>query len=86
MSGGAAITVATKSGANSLHGVGFWFHNDQHLNSSTQYFRTAAYVKPLSILNQGGGTLGGPIKKNKLFYFSAMSGRWSGTDIRAIIR
>jgi hypothetical protein len=69
MAGGAAITVATKSGTNDLHGVGFWYHNNQHLNSSTQYFRTAAYVKPLSILNQGGGTLSGPIFKNRLFYF-----------------
>src|SRR6266545_6609421 len=64
MSGGAAITVATKSGTNQLHGVGFWYHNNQHFNSSTQYFRTAAYVKPLSILNQGGGTISGPIRKN----------------------
>ncbi len=69
MAGGAAITLATKSGTNDLHGVAFWYHNDQHLNSSTQYFRTSAYVKPLAILNQGGGTIGGPIRKNKLFYF-----------------
>jgi hypothetical protein len=71
MAGGAAITVATKSGTNEVHGVAFWFHNNQHLNSSTQYMRTSAYVKPLSILNQGGGTLGGPVIKNKLFYFGS---------------
>ncbi len=71
MAGGAAITVATKSGTNELHGVAFWYHNNQHLNSSTQYMRTSAYVKPLSILNQGGGTLSGPLIKNKLFYFGS---------------
>ncbi len=69
MAGGAAITVATKSGTNEVHGVAFWYHNNQHLNSSTQYMRSAAYVQPLSILNQGGGTISGPVRKNRLFYF-----------------
>ncbi len=68
MAGGAAITVATKSGTNDLHGVGFWFHNNQHLNTAP-YFRSANYKLPLTIFNQGGGTIGGPIKKDKLFYF-----------------
>ncbi len=68
MAGGAAITVSTKSGTNDLHGVGFWFHNNQHLNTAP-YFRAANYKMPLSIFNQGGGTIGGPIKKDKLFYF-----------------
>ena len=68
MAGGAAITVSTKSGTNDLHGVGFWFHNNQHLNTAP-YFRSATYKKPLTIFNQGGGTIGGPIKKDKLFYF-----------------
>ncbi|MBE0656352.1 MAG: carboxypeptidase regulatory-like domain-containing protein, partial [Bryobacteraceae bacterium] len=68
MAGGAAITVSTKSGTNDLHGVGFWFHNNQHFNTAP-YFRSATYKKPLTIFNQGGGTIGGPIKKDKLFYF-----------------
>jgi hypothetical protein len=68
MAGGAAITVSTKSGTNDLHGVGFWFHNNQHLNTAP-YFRSATYKLPLTIFNQGGGTIGGPIKKDKLFYF-----------------
>lgn len=71
MAGGAAITLATKSGTNALHGVAFWYHNNQHFNSSTQYMRTSGYVKPLSILNQGGGTISGPVIKNKLFYFGS---------------
>ena len=33
MAGGAAVTVATKSGTNNLHGTGWWFNNNQHLNS-----------------------------------------------------
>ncbi len=68
MAGGAAITVSTKSGTNDLHGVGFWFHNNQHLNTAP-YFRSATYKNPLTIYNQGGGTIGGAIKKDRLFYF-----------------
>lgn len=69
MAGGAAVTLTTKSGTNTLHGTGWWFHNNQRLNSAGQYFRSSSYVKPLQILNIFGGNLGGPIKKDKLFYF-----------------
>jgi outer membrane receptor protein involved in Fe transport len=66
MTGGAAITVATKSGTNEIHGSGFWYHNNQHLNARPYFWYRP---KPLSIMNMGGGTVGGPIKKDKLFYF-----------------
>lgn len=68
MAGGAAITVTTKSGTNELHGSAFWYHNNQHFNSGP-YFRAATFRKPVTILNQPGGTIGGPIKRDKLFYF-----------------
>jgi hypothetical protein len=69
MAGGAAVTVATKSGTNDLHGTGWWFHNNQHFNGDPTYFRPTGYKKPLSILNILGGNLGGPIQRDKLFYF-----------------
>ena len=69
MAGGAAVTVTTKSGTNNLHGTGWWFNNNQHLNSDATYFRPSGYVKPVAILNIFGGNIGGPIKKDKLFYF-----------------
>ncbi len=78
MAGGAAITVATKSGTNDLHGTAFWYHNNQHLNGGP-YFRAKTYVKPMSALNQGGGTIGGPIKKDKLFYFFSFEKTWERT-------
>jgi hypothetical protein len=68
MAGGAAITVATKSGTNDVHGSGFWFHNNQHLLSAP-YYRAPGFKKPVDIFNQFGGTVGGPVKKDKLFYF-----------------
>jgi len=69
MAGGAAVTLATKSGTNKFHGTGWWFHNNQHLNSDNVYFRPANFQKPLAILNIFGGNIGGPIKKDKLFFF-----------------
>jgi len=76
MTGGAAITVITKSGSNQFHGVLFEYHEDQALRAR-QYFETPAVApkKGTSILNDLGGTFGGPIKKDKLFFF----GSWDGT-------
>jgi len=66
--GGASITVVTKTGTNSLHGSAFEFHDDQHLKARN-FFLLPTQQKPISIYNNYGGTLGGPIIKNKLFYF-----------------
>jgi len=76
MTGGAAITVITKSGSNQFHGVLFEYHEDQALRAR-QFFETPAVSprKGKGILNDFGGTLGGPVKKDKLFFF----GSWDGT-------
>ena len=77
LAGGAAITVITKSGTNEFHGSAFEFHDDQHLKARN-YFQKAGVDKPLSIYNNYGLTLGGPIVKNKLFFF----GGWDVTRQR----
>ena len=66
MAGGAAITVTTKSGTNDIHGTAFWYHDNQHLYARPYFWYRD---KPLSIRNMPGGTIGGAVKKNKLFYF-----------------
>jgi hypothetical protein len=68
MAGSSAITLVTKSGTNDIHGSAFEFHDDQHLKARN-FFQAAGTDKPLSIYNNYGGTVGGPVKKNKLFYF-----------------
>jgi len=75
MTGGAAITVITKSGSNQFHGVLFEYHEDQALRAR-QFFETEASSprKGKSILNDLGGTFGGPIKKDKLFFFGSYDG------------
>src|SRR5579884_2481123 len=73
MAGASAITLITKSGSNEIHGSAFEFHDDQHLKARN-FFQTPGSVKPLSIYNDFGGTVGGPIKHNKLFYFLSYDG------------
>ena len=68
LAGGAAINLQIKSGTNEFHGSGFWYHNNQHIQAYP-YFSDRNDAKPKFIYNQAGGTIGGPIKKNKAFFF-----------------
>jgi Carboxypeptidase regulatory-like domain/TonB dependent receptor len=78
MAGGAAITVITKSGTNNFKGSGFYFNNNEKLNASPYYFGglRADGKPPKGPLDRHiyGGTVGGPIKKNKLFFFGSYEG------------
>ena len=73
LAGASAITVVTKSGTNDLHGSAYEFHDDQHLKARN-FFQAAGTDKPLSIYNDFGATAGGPIRKNRLFYFLSYDG------------
>jgi len=73
MAGSSAITVVTKSGTNDIHGSAFEFHDDQHLKARN-FFQQVGTDKPLSIYNNFGATVGGPIRKNRLFYFLSYDG------------
>ena len=67
MAGGAAITVITKSGTNEFKGSAFEFYNNESLNA-TPYFATEKSLHA----HITGATLGGPIMKNKLFFFGVV--------------
>jgi hypothetical protein len=71
MAGGAAITVITKSGTNDLHGSAWEFHDNARLQAKN-FFNTVA--KPKNINNIYGVTVGGPVVKNKFFYFFGWEG------------
>jgi hypothetical protein len=74
MSGGAAVSVITKSGTNELHGVAYWYHLNHKWGAKQVFFNPntpAGPGIPQRIDNQGGGTIGGPIKKDKLFFFTS---------------
>jgi len=75
MAGGAAITVITKSGTNELRGSAFEFYNNESLNAKS-YFAT---TKQPSHAHITGVTIGGPIMKNKLFFFGGWEGQYQKT-------
>ena len=64
-SGGAITNVTLKSGTNSFRGSGFFFGNNESTNAS-DYF---THLKAPTTFAQGGFTLGGPIVRNKFFFF-----------------
>jgi len=66
---GANINVITKTGTNDLHGSGFEFFRNTALNANTWFNNFFGQPKGVLNSNQYGGTLGGPIKKDKLFFF-----------------
>jgi hypothetical protein len=74
MAGGAAVNVQIKSGTNTYHGSAHEYHNSSHLKARNYFYClyscTGDPNQPAkNIQNQFGGTIGGPIKKNKLFFF-----------------
>jgi outer membrane receptor protein involved in Fe transport len=65
---GSVVNQTTRSGTNQLHGSGFEFIRNSVLDAKN-YFDSASAPIPEFRRNQFGGTLGGPIKKDKLFFF-----------------
>lgn len=68
---GAAQNVITKSGTNEFRGSAFWFFNREAFNANSFYNNAYNIAKPARRLDITGGTLGGPIKKDKLFFFQS---------------
>ena len=81
MHAGASVNAVTKSGTNSLHGNAFEFVRDKRFNAKDPF----AAIDPATgkrkddglVRNQFGGTLGGPIVRDKLFFF----GGYQGTNV-----
>ncbi|MEO8258382.1 MAG: TonB-dependent receptor [Acidobacteriota bacterium] len=71
---GGVINLTTRAGANAVHGTGFEFLRNEHLNAR-QYFQSANPVKPAYRRNQFGGTLGGPLVKDRTFFFVDYQGQ-----------
>jgi hypothetical protein len=69
---GGQVNVVTKSGTNSLHGSVFEFNRNTAFNARN--FFSPAGAPPKLIQNQFGGTVGGPIKRDKLFFFADYQG------------
>ena len=71
---GAAISVSTKSGTNDFHGTAYDFYRNQSLDSNDFFSKRANIAKPPNKQNQFGGNLGGPISKDKAYFFADYEG------------
>src|SRR5262245_6717955 len=79
-SGGAVVNASLKSGSNELHGGGFYFLRDESLDARG-FFEDPDSAKAPFHFQQFGATVGGPIKKDKTFFFADYQGtRRSGFD------
>jgi hypothetical protein len=78
---GANVNVLTKSGSNSFHGTAFEFFRNSQLNANDFFYNrdtcsTYSGTCPKQVLNQNqfGGVIGGPIKRDKVFFFASYQG------------
>uniref|UniRef100_Q01PD9 TonB-dependent receptor n=1 Tax=Solibacter usitatus (strain Ellin6076) TaxID=234267 RepID=Q01PD9_SOLUE len=76
---GGTVLVTIKSGTNQLHGTAYEFLRNDDLDGTNFFANRNGAAKPEYRQNQFGGTMGGPIRKNKLFLF----GSFDGTRIRS---
>jgi hypothetical protein len=75
---GGVINLATKSGTNSFHGSAYEFFRNRELNANTFFNNKAGVGRPAFSQNQYGANLGGPVIKDKTFFFFS----WEGFRLR----
>jgi hypothetical protein len=75
---GAQISVVTKSGTNTFHGTAFEYFRNDKLDANDWFASANGLAKPALRQNDFGGVLGGPIRKDKLFFF----GSWESVRVR----
>jgi hypothetical protein len=68
-SGGSNVALITRSGANALHGDVYEFFRNTDLNANNYFLKQQGQPRPELIQNQFGGSIGGPVKRSKMFYF-----------------
>ena len=72
---GGTVTVVTKSGTNDLHGSVFEYLRNEAFNANYYFDKQQGLPRPVLKRNQFGGTFGGPIIKDRLFYFLGYQGQ-----------
>ena len=78
-SGGGMMNAVTKSGTNQIRGNAFWFFQDKSFVHNDAFGRS-----PLGHRQQFGATIGGPIKKDKLFFFAASDNQRRSSPINLV--
>ena len=73
--GGGLVNSVTKSGGNSVHGDGYYYVQDSAFGANQSINNSNGIAKPHDRRQQFGGTVGGPIKKDRLFYLANYEGQ-----------
>jgi hypothetical protein len=71
---GAVVNILTKSGSNALHGSAYEYHRNSYFDARN-YFNISPDPQTLFINNQFGGSIGGPVVKDRTFFFAAYEGQ-----------
>ena len=74
-SAGGIVSVVTKSGTNRFHGTGYDYLRNNFFDANSFFNNQQSLPVPVLKRNQFGGTIGGPIKKDKLFFFFSYEGQ-----------
>jgi Carboxypeptidase regulatory-like domain len=89
---GAAVNIITRSGSNAFHGSAFEFFRNEKLDARNYFNRCTTPgctqpAKPAFRLNQFGGSFGGPIMKDRAFFFGSYEGirQRTGTTLVALV-
>lgn len=72
--GGGVVNLTLKSGTNSLHGSGFWFHRGDSLDANTTQNNRAGIKKDGHRFDNYGFVVGGPIRRDRTFFLAAFDG------------
>ena len=71
---GGNVEAITRSGSNDFHGNAYYFLRNRSLNANDPFLKAAGIQRPILNRHQFGGTLGGPVIKDKLFFFGSYQG------------
>lgn len=76
--GGGVVNAVTKSGTNRFQGSAFWFHRNDNFDATNFFTNRANFEKPEFRRNQFGFTFGGPILRDRTFFFTGYEGLREG--------
>jgi hypothetical protein len=79
--GSSVLNMITKSGTNHFHGTGFEYLENTDLNATPGFSSS----KPVSVFNQFGGAIGGPVLRNKLFFFFAFEDTTNPSSTNTVV-
>ena len=71
---GGNVEAVTRSGSNEFRGNLYYFFRDKNLNANEPFIKSRGIERPALTRNQFGGTLGGPIVKDRVFFFGSYQG------------